>query len=251
MIRLRPTRARPGALAAAGVLAVLCTACAGSPTSGAPGPGPVPAVASTSAAPAVLDASKVGTAVSDASKQASSVHVSGTVSDAGATVKLDLKLGKDSASGTVDKDGVAVPVLRVKDKYFFRFTDSLIKEAGIPASSSVVNQLKDKWVPSTAQIGAGIGDAFKQFLDYGTFVGNTIGALGTTTFNGGEKSTVNGASVLKYTSSQGTAYVAADEPHYLLLLQAANEGTMNFSDWDKPVTVTEPPKSEIYSGPGA
>jgi hypothetical protein len=241
-------RLRPGALAAAGALAVLCTACAGSPTNGTAAP--APAAASSSAAPAVLEASKVGTAVSEAAKQATSVHVSGSVSDAG-TVKLDLKLSKDGASGTVDKDGVAVPVLRIKDKYYFRFTDSLIKEAGIPASSSVVPQLKDKWVPSTSQIGAGIGDAFKEFLDYTTFVDNTVGALGTTTFSGGEKSTVNGASVLKYTSSEGTAYVAAEEPHYLLLLQAAGKGTMNFSDWDKPVTVTEPPQSEIYSGPGA
>ena len=57
--------------------------------------------------------------------------------------------------------------------------------------------------------------------------------------------------MLKYNSSEGTAYVAADEPHYLLLLQQAGKGTMNFSDWDKPVTVTDPPQSEIYSGPGA
>ncbi|HEY2060305.1 hypothetical protein [Amycolatopsis sp. NBC_01480] len=241
-------RLRPGALAAAGAIAVLCTACAGSPTNGTPSA--APAAASSSAAPAVLAASKVGTAVSDAAKQASSVHVSGTVSDAG-TVKLDLKLSKDGASGTVDKDGVAVPVLRIKDKYYFRFTDSLIKEAGIPAGSSVVAQLKDKWVPSTSQIGAGIGDAFKEFLDYSTFINGTVGSLGTTTFSGGEKSTVNGASVLKYNSSEGTAYVAADEPHYLLLLQQAGKGTMNFSDWDKPVTVTDPPQSEIYSGPGA
>ncbi|SEP07451.1 hypothetical protein SAMN04489732_103501 [Amycolatopsis saalfeldensis] len=250
MIRLRPMRVRPGALAAAGAIALLCTACAGSPTDGTPAPAPVPAAASSSAAPAVLEASKVGASVSEAAKQASSVHVSGTVSDAG-TVKLDLKLSKDGASGTVDKDGVAVPVLRVKDKYYFRFTDSLIKEAGIPASSGVVKQLKDKWVTSTSQIGAGIGDAFKEFLDYTTFVDNTVGALGSTTFSGGEKSTVNGASVLKYSSSEGTAYVAADEPHYLLLLQQPNKGTMNFSDWDKPVTVADPPQSEIYSGPGA
>ncbi|MDT8913310.1 hypothetical protein [Amycolatopsis sp. PS_44_ISF1] len=240
-------RLRPGAFAAVAALTVLCTACAGSPTGGTPAAAPA---ASPSPAPAVLEASKVGPAVSQAAKQASSVHVSGSVSEGG-NVKLDLKLGEDGASGTVDKDGVAVPVLRVKDKYYFRFTDSLVKEAGIPASSGVVEQLKDKWVSSTSQIGSGIGESFKDFLDYRTFVDNTVGALGSARFTGGERSTVGGASVLKYTSPEGTAFVAADEPHYLLLLQAAGKGTLNFSEWNKPVTVSEPPKDELYSGPGA
>ncbi|MFJ1767022.1 hypothetical protein ACIOD2_42300 [Amycolatopsis sp. NPDC088138] len=243
------SRLHLGALIATGaVAALICTGCSG--TSGSAAPATVsaaPAAASTSAAPA-LDAKVAGTAVVEAAKQAKAVHVRGTISSGG-NINLDLQLNPDSASGTIVKDGTEVPVLRVGDKYFFRFSDSLIKEAGIPAS--VGKLLKDKWVPSTSQIGAGVGAAFKQFLDYKTFTDNTIGQLDSTSFSGGEQTTVAGVPALNFTSSDGTATVAAGEPHYLLRMADPKSGTMEFGDWDKPTTVTEPKASEIYSGPGA
>jgi hypothetical protein len=242
------TRLRPGALAAVGAIIVFCSACSG----GSPASTPAAATTqpSTSAAPtpAALDAAKVGSAVTDAAKQATSVHIRGAVSEGGSTT-LDLQLGQDRAAGTVTQDGIEIPVLRVGDKYYFRFTDSLVKKAGIPAAAG--KQLTGKWVPSTAAVGAGIAEAFKQFLDYKTFLDNTVGQLGKATFTGGEPATVDGAAALKFTSPDGTATVAADEPHYLLRMQDPKSGAMDFSDWNKPVTATIPPKAEIYSGPGS
>jgi hypothetical protein len=244
------SRLRLGALIATGaVAALISTGCSGTSGTAAPATVPAaPAAASTSAAPASLDAAKAGSAVVDAAKQAKAVHVRGTVSEGG-NINLDLQLNPDSASGTIVKDGLEVPVLRVGDKYYFRFSDSLIKQAGIPASAGKL--LKDKWVPSTSQIGAGLGEAFKQFLDYKTFTDNTIGQLDSTSFSGGEQTTAAGVPALTFTSSDGTATVAAAEPHYLLRMADPKSGTMEFGDWDKPTTVTEPKASEIYSGPGA
>ncbi|MFG1645596.1 hypothetical protein ACGFMK_35400 [Amycolatopsis sp. NPDC049252] len=243
------SRLHLGALIATGaVAALICTGCSGTAGSAAPATeSAAPAAASTSAAPA-LDAKMAGAAVVEAAKQAKAVHVRGTISQGG-NINLDLQLNPDSASGTIVKDGTEVPVLRVGDKYFFRFSDSLIKEAGIPAS--VGKLLKDKWVPSTSQIGAGVGEAFKQFLDYKTFTDNTIGEVDSASFSGGEQTTVAGVPALTFTSSDGTATVAAAEPHYLLRMADPKSGTMEFADWDKPTTVTEPKASEIYSGPGA
>ena len=238
-----------GALIATGAAAALiCTGC--STTTGTPSPAGAStgATTSASAAAASLDGSKAGAAVAAAAKQAKSVHVRGTVSEGG-NINLDLQLNPDSASGTVVQDGLEIPVLRVGDKYYFRFSQSLIDKAGIPAS--VGKQLKDKWVSSTSQIGAGIGESFKQFLDYKTFTDNTVGQLASETFTGGEQTTSGGVPALNFTSPDGTATVAATEPHYLLRMQAPKSGTLEFSDWDKPTTVTAPKASQIYSGPGA
>ncbi|VVJ17961.1 Lipoprotein [Amycolatopsis camponoti] len=244
------SRLHLGALIAAGAVAALisagCSSTAGTPSPAAASSTGAPTSASVEAAS--LAGSEAGSAVAAAAKQAKAVHIRGTVAEGG-NINLDLQLNPDSASGTVVQDGLEIPVLRTGDKYFFRFSQSLIDKAGIPAS--VGKLLKDKWVPSTSQVGAGIGEAFKQFLDYKTFTDNTVGQLASTSFKEGGQTTAGGVPALTFTSTDGTATVAATEPHYLLRMQAPKNGTLEFSDWDKPTTVTAPKAAEIYSGPGA
>ncbi|RSM49018.1 hypothetical protein DMA12_04675 [Amycolatopsis balhimycina DSM 5908] len=239
------------ALLAAGTLVLACTACSGTPGTPAPAAAGTTSSAAESTPPAApaLDAAKVGTAVADAAKQASAVHVKGTMVQEGSTVNVDLQLNPDSANGTVVKDGLEIPVLRVGDKYYFRFTSSLVKQAGVPASAA--KQLTGKWVSSTAKIGAGLGEAFKTFLDYGAFTNGTIGELGKSTFTLGEPTTLAGTPALSFKSVDGTATVAAAEPHYLLRMSDPKDGAMEFSDWNKPTTINAPAASELYTGPGA
>ncbi|EOD70608.1 hypothetical protein [Amycolatopsis vancoresmycina] len=243
-------RLRLAALLAAGSLA-LVSGCSGTPSTPAPAAASSSSAAPSPSAPAApaLDAAKVGPAVADAAKQASAVHVKGTMAQDGSNVNLDLQLNPDSAGGTVVKDGLEIPVLRIGDKYWFKFTDSLVKQAGVPAAAA--KQLTGKWVASTAKVGAGIADAFKVFLDYKSFTQGTLGELEKSTFTGGEPTTLAGAPALSFTSPDGTATVAATEPHYLLRMQDPKSGAMEFSDWNKPTTVSEPPAAEIYSGPGS
>ena len=238
-------RLRLVALLAAGSLAL--AGCSGAPATS------TPAAAGTTTSPAstapALDAAKVGAAITDAAKQASAVHVKGTMSQEGSAINLDLQLNPDSASGTVVKDGLEIPVLRIGEKYYFKFTESLVKKAGAPAAAA--KQLTGKWVSSTAKIGQGIGDAFKIFLDYKSFTEGTLGELQKTTFKPGEPTTLAGAPALSFASSDGTATVAATAPHYLLRMSDPKNGAMEFSDWNKPTKVSEPPAAEIYSGPGS
>ncbi|QKV73360.1 hypothetical protein [Amycolatopsis sp. Hca4] len=241
-------RLRLAALLTAGSLAIAgCSGAAETPAPAAAGTS-APASSTAPAAPA-LDAADVGTAINDAAKQASAVHVKGTMTQEGSALNLDLQLNADSASGTVVKDGLEIPVLRIGDKYFFKFTDSLVKQAGAPAA--LAKQLTGKWVSSTAKIGQSIGAAFKTFLDYKSFTQGTLGELQKTTFKPGEQTTLAGAPALTFTSSDGTATVAATEPHYLLRMADPKNGAMEFSDWNKPSPVSEPSAAEIYSGPGA
>ncbi|WP_033289542.1 hypothetical protein [Amycolatopsis jejuensis] len=244
---------RRAAVVAATAAALVCTACSGS-TGGAAQPVGSPAAGSSSAAApkaAPLEAAKAGQALADAAKKASAVHVKGAMTESGGAVKLDLQLNKDSASGSVEKDGITVPVLRSGEKYYFRFSSSLVKEAGIPEGSEVAAQVTDKWVSSESQIGQGIGAAFKSFLDYRGFIDSMTGELSVSTFSGGEPADLAGTQVLRFTSTDGVAYLAASEPHYLLRIEAPQHGTIDFSGWDKPVPVNAPAPAEIYSGPGA
>ncbi|WP_410597032.1 hypothetical protein [Amycolatopsis sp. lyj-23] len=241
-------RLRLAALLAAGSLAI--AGCSGATET------PAPAAAASTASPSstapaapALDATQVGAAVNDAAKQASAVHVKGTMAQEGSTINLDLQLNSDSASGTVVKDGLEIPVLRVGDQYFFKFTESLVKQAGAPAA--VAKQLTGKWVSSKAKIGQSIGESFKTFLDYQAFTEGTLGELQKSTFKAGEPTTLAGAPALTFTSTDGTATVAATEPHYLLRMADPKNGAMEFGDWNKPTTISAPPAAEIYSGPGS
>ncbi|MCG3755419.1 MULTISPECIES: hypothetical protein [unclassified Amycolatopsis] len=76
-------------------------------------------------------------------KKSTAVHVKGTV-NSGGDIKIDLQLNKDSVSGSIEKDGVEVPVLRVGDKIWMRFSKSLTKKAGLPAEAAAM--VNDKWV---------------------------------------------------------------------------------------------------------
>ncbi|MDQ7805511.1 hypothetical protein Q5425_17320 [Amycolatopsis sp. A133] len=241
-------RLRLAALLAAGSLAL--AGCSGTAGTAAPAAATsaAPAAPSATAAPA-LDAGKVGAAITAAAKQATAVHVKGTMAQEGSTINLDLQLNPDSASGTVVKDGLEIPVLRIGDKYYFKFTDSLVKQAGVPAAAA--KQITGKWVSSTAKIGEGIAAAFKVFLDYKSFTEGTLGELEKSSFTAGQPTTLAGTPALTFTSPDGTATVAATEPHYLLRMQDPKSGAMEFGDWNKPTTVSEPPAAEIYSGPGS
>ena len=247
-IGLPMARLHLAALLAAGSLALAgCSGTADTPAPAAAGT-TTSATSSAPAAPA-LDAAKVGTAIADAAKQASAVHVKGTMAQDGGTLNLDLQLNSDSASGTVVKDGLEIPVLRLGEKYYFKFTDSLVKQAGVPASAA--KQLTGKWVSSTSKVGEGFAKDFKEMLDYKSFTAGLLGELQKSTFKPGEPTTLAGAPVLSFASSDGTATVAAAEPHYLLRMADPKNGAMEFSDWNKPTTVSEPPAAELYSGPGA
>ncbi|OXM60563.1 hypothetical protein [Amycolatopsis vastitatis] len=238
------------ALLTAGTLVLACTACSGTPGTPAPAAaGTTSSAVSTPPAAPALDAAKVGSAITDAAKQASAVHVKGTIAQEGSTMNVDLQLNPDSANGTIVKDGLEIPVLRVGDKYYVRFTSSLVKQAGVPASAA--KQLTGKWVSSTAKIGAGLGEAFKEFLDYKGFTNGILGELEKSTFTSGEPTTLAGMPALSFKSVDGTATVAAAEPHYLLRMADPKHGAMEFSDWNKPTTINTPAASEIYSGPGA
>ncbi|MGW7536432.1 hypothetical protein [Amycolatopsis sp. NPDC054798] len=241
---------RYGAVAAAAALA--CTACSGSggnaqpPAAGGPAASSPAAAAAPSAAP--IDAAKVGETVKAAMKKSTAVHVKGSKSEDG-KMKVDMQFNKDSVSGSIEKDGVEVPVRRVGDKVWMRFSKSLTKEAGLPAEAAAM--VNDKWVSLDSQLGQGLGEAFKLFLDYDVFVGSMADDADKPGYSAAEPADVAGTPALRYKNGTRTIFLEAAGSHRLLRLESPSEGTMEFTGWDQPVPAQAPPAAEIYSGPGS
>src|SRR5437763_4111090 len=98
------------ALLTAGTLVLACTACSGTPSTPAPAAaGTTSSAVSTPPAAPALDVAKVGSAVADAAKQATAVHVKGTMAQEGGTINGNRQLNPDSANGTTVTDAPATP----------------------------------------------------------------------------------------------------------------------------------------------
>src|SRR5438270_4094112 len=139
-------------------VAVLTAGCASSTPGTAQS---APPAASSSAAPVELTADQVGAAVVDAAHGVSAVHVGGTVTESGATYKIDVQLNKDSAGGTITEDGGVMPVRRIGTRYYAQLTDGALKAGGVPLSSQTAKLMRNKWVSSDSKMGAGMVEGTK------------------------------------------------------------------------------------------
>ncbi|MET9263319.1 hypothetical protein [Amycolatopsis sp. NPDC004079] len=233
---------RYGAVAAAAALA--CTACSGS--GGNAVQPPAAAAASSPAAPASPSADPLDpAAIKAAMKKATAVHVKG--SDGGTT--FDMQINRDSVSGSISKDGAAVPLVRVGDKVWIKFTRGMAKISGRPAGAR--SPLDDKWVSMDSPMAQGFGEGLKLFLDFDVFVSGMASETDQPGFGTGQPADVAGTLALRYENDSTTIFIEAVEPHRLLRLESPKQGTMEFSGWDQPVPAKAPPAAEIYSGPGS
>ena len=235
---------RYGVLAAA---ALVCTSCSGSGgnaaqslASAAVSTSPA---ASSSAAPSAdpLDAA----AIKAAMKKSTAVHAKG--SDGGTT--FDMQINRDSVSGSIEKDGAVVPLVRVGDKVWIKFTRGMAKISGRPAGAR--SPLDDKWVSMDSPMAQGFGEGLKLFLDFDVFVSGMASEIDQPGFGTGQPADVAGTFALRYENDSTTVFIEAVEPHRVLRLESPKQGTMEFSGWDQPVPVQAPPAAEIYSGPGS
>jgi hypothetical protein len=193
-----------------------------------------------------------------AAAKATAVHIKGSFTESGSAESIDLQLNKDgTASGTVSEAGASIPVIAVDKVYYVRFTRQLMTTSRIETTSEVGKALLDKWVPSTAQIvkGSSLVAGLEQAANFNTMVPNLFNQFGgDTPFEAGT-STVNGVPVHVYTyPDNSSADIATAAPHYLIRIaepDSKSKGQLDFTGWDKPTKVSAPPKSEIYSGPGA
>ncbi len=183
-----------------------------------------------------------------AANAASSVTVSGAITQEGEEVKLDLELGTNAAQGTFSAQGINAEIRVVDGKSYFKLSgEDFARIAGQGDNAEVAQAvsalLGDKWIAVPEGSGdddlAGLG----QFGQKDDLLKGILEADGQVTVKGtGE---VNGIPVVLLDSSDGTGTLAIQtvgEPYPIQIKGAdsSSSGEVNFTNWNEPVNVTAP-----------
>ncbi len=211
-------------------LALALVALAGCGKSGSSGNG----VASKSAEEIV----KESKAAADA---ATAVHVSGSLKSGGAPVTLNLSLvAEKGAQGEISQNGASFKLILVGDTAYISGSPAFYRSLG---GSAAAQLFKGKWLKASAT--SGEFSSFKQLADMRQLIDTTLAAHGTLVK--GATTTVNGQPVIAITdgSKDGTLYVATTgKPYPLQIAKGGSEsGTITFSNWNQPATITAPSNS--------
>jgi len=169
---------------------------------------------------------------------AKSVHIVGTGKAGGTPIALDLQLATGKGgSGHVEVGGFGFDIVRIGDKLYFKADAKALEHY---AGGVAAQLLADRWFEVPANSG-GFG-SFAPFTNLQELTKQILTATGSV--EKGDETTIDGqkAIAITDTSKGGTLYVATTGPAYPLKLEAGkkNTGSISFTDWDQPVTLTAP-----------
>jgi hypothetical protein len=172
---------------------------------------------------------------------AESVHLKGSVVENGEKVSIDMvQTKKGDASGTVGLDGMKMTLMTIgKTAYISGDKAFWTKSAGAEAYAT----FKGKWL-KTKLSGADFKD-LALFTNRAEFAKQVL----PTDLVGGERKDVNGTPAFSFTDNQGgNFYVALQGKPYPMRIDGTEDGStvsLDFLEYDAPVTFTPPPKSKV------
>jgi hypothetical protein len=180
-------------------------------------------------------------------KAASSVHVTGNITQGSSTTRVDLQLGSSGGKGTITVSGATVQILSVGGSTYFQAPDSLYKQF-VPADkqSTVLPLLRGKWVrvpAGSTEFGDLVSlankDAFVNAIQQNS--GNSKN------LQKGPAKTVDGVACVSVVDPKQkvTVYVQQNGTPYPVEVDEGSQGSVHFSDWNKPVSVSAPSASDI------
>jgi hypothetical protein len=175
---------------------------------------------------------------------AKSVHITGTGTSSDTQLSLDLQLVRGTGgSGRIEIGGYAFDIVRIDNKLYFKADKTALKHF---AGSVVANLLAGRWFVVPA--GSGGFGSFTPFTDMRKLMKQILTASGRV--EKGNESKVDGQPAIALTDTKkgGTLYVATTGPAYPLQLKTGKNrtGTISFTDWDHPVTLTAPKDALDY-----
>lgn len=217
---------------------------------GSSGDGATTASTSTAASNGIENksAQEILDAAVAAANAATSVTVKGDITQGGENVALDLQVGQEAAQGSITAKGVTVQIRVLGGKTYFKLSgDAFAKIAGQGDSpelaKAISSLLGDKWLVAPEESSAdGLG-AFGQLGQKDSLLKGVLSPDGTVTVEG--TGDVNGQPVVLLKSSTGVGTLAiatTGEPYPVQLKgsEGADNGQIDFTDWNAPVDVTAP-----------
>ncbi len=179
----------------------------------------------------------------EALRAAKSVEISGTVASNGQSIRLDLTLTGNDSQGTLTINNNDVQLIMVDSTVFIKGDADFLKQyAG--NDQAVLNQLNGKWLKttSTTDFNSFTLDGFAGLLKPGTGA-NTVNPTVT-------QSTLNGQKVVVVSQKDGSTLDIANTGAAVPLLlssKGSDGGTVNFTNYNKAVTISAPPASDVFA----
>jgi hypothetical protein len=183
-------------------------------------------------------ANDIVAAAKAAADAATAVHVTGSGTDSGMRLVLDLHIvaGK-GGKGRLAEQGLSFDLIRIGDTAYIKGSPAFYRKFAGPAAAAL---FKGKWLKASATTGdlaslTPLTD-LRKLLDRTLANPGTLAKLPTTT--------VRGQSVVgvKDTSKGGILYVAtAGKPYPVQITKSgASGGSLTFDQWDQPIALTAP-----------
>ncbi len=179
----------------------------------------------------------------EALRAATGVEISGTVRNNGQAIRLDLTLdGNNDSQGTLTINNNDVQLIKVSQTVFIKGDMDFLKQyAG--NDTAALNALNGKWLKAATTTD------FDLFTLDG-FAGLLKGGTGTATVDTNvTQSTLNGRQIVVVSQTDGsTLDIANTGPAVPLVLNAkgSDGGQLTFSNYNKPVSITAPPASDVF-----
>lgn len=193
---------------------------------------------------------QIGDDVEKAMDALETVHLAGNiVDDEGQKILMDVTVSRGGdCEGSLQIENVgSMEILAVEGVSYFKADDAFWKSQGGEQASVITGLIGDKWTTDSTD-----PEGFAELCDLDELLsdlnsddvaGDDSKVTGTQDVSGQEAVTISFSSD---DGNQGTAYVAADDPHYFLRFDVEEEGAMGFSRFDEPLEVEKPADSEIF-----
>jgi hypothetical protein len=189
-------------------------------------------------------AEDIRAAAEEAMSGLESVHLVGDINSGGSSITLDLSLSTaGNCEGDVSLDGGALQVLEVDGNGWFKADAAFWEAQAAEQADAIIAAAGDKWVVDTQ-------GQFTSFCDLQGFLDGIMQPDGEDDFEKDGTDEVDGEEAVKLAGVDATAYIAADEPHYILMLEGTEEGeegTVTFSEFDEEIDVEAPAADEVVN----
>jgi hypothetical protein len=184
-------------------------------------------------------ADQVFAAAKAAATSASSAHVAGKLVSNGTAITLDLSMARDKgAKGSVSVNGLGFDLVKIGDTAYIKGSDAFYQHFAGPAVAQLIH---GKWIkaPTTSK-------QFRSFANLASVSGifTEIGAHHGKLVNDG-KTTYKGQPVgaIRDVSDDSKLFVAATGAPYPVAIVGGRKnqsGSVTFSDWNQPVSLSAP-----------
>ena len=232
MTTLRRTARTPLALATAAVAALVLAGCSGGSDF------------------AEEPAEDIQAAASEDKQALESVRVEADITSDGQQITLDIALDTDGdCTGSVGLGEGTAEVVSVDGQSWFKADEALYEALVGDQAAQITAVVGDNWVADEQGQFASFCDLDSLLEDIGDPEEGDIEVDGTEDVDGTEAVRL----VREEEGDTTTAFVAVDDPHYILRIEREGDeaGEATFSAFDEPVEAEAPAEDEIVELPGA